>query len=98
MAARVKKPASAPVRQSVTMPAALASEIRRVAKERHVTVSRALVALAARGIAAEAEAQTQLTLSYQRFLEQEPSNRNEAGQDLIRAIFGKAAIADDSVR
>lgn len=81
------------------MPAALASEVRRVAKERHVTLSRALVTLAERGIAAEAEAQSQLEASFHRFLdEREPSRKDEAGKELIRAIFGKAAIADDSVR
>ena len=37
------------VRQSVTVPATLAADVRRVAKERHVTLSRALVDLAERG-------------------------------------------------
>ena len=36
------------VRQSVTIPAQLAREVRRVAKERNVTMSRTLVALAER--------------------------------------------------
>jgi hypothetical protein len=42
-------------------------------------MSRALVALAERGVRAEAEP-------------------NEAGKDLIRAIFGKDAIAENSIR
>lgn len=81
------------------MPASLASEVRRVAKERHVTMSRALVALAERGVRAEAEAKEQLGTSFRRFLkENDPARKNEAGRDLIRAIFGKDAIAENPVR
>lgn len=87
------------VRQSVTIPAALVSEVRRAAKEQHVTMSRALVALAERGVRAEAEAKEQLKASYDRFLaENDPARKNEAGKDLIRTIFGKAALAEDLVR
>ena len=87
------------VRQSVTIPAALAAEVQRVAKERHVTASRALVALAERGVRAEAEAKAQLKASYRRFMEEkEPALKNEAGLELMRSIFGADSIADDSVR
>lgn len=86
------------VRQSVTIPAALATEVHRVAKERKLTVSRALVDLAERGVRADAEAKEQLKKSYRRFLdEKEPERKNGAGRDLIHAIFGKDAIAEDSV-
>ena len=86
------------VRQSVTIPGSLVSDVRRKAKEQHVTMSRALVALAERGVRAEAEAKQQLKSSYDRFLaENDPARKNEAGRDLIRAIFGKDSIADDSV-
>ena len=62
-------------------------------------MSRALVALAERGVRAEAEAKEQLKSSYNRFLaENDPARKNEAGKDLIRAIFGKHAIAEDSIR
>lgn len=81
------------------MPAALAFEVQRVAKERHITISRALVALAERGVRAEAEAEAQLKASFRRFLdEKEPSLKNEAGRELIRSIFGEDSIAEDSVR
>ena len=87
------------VRQSVTIPAALATEVQRVAKERHLTISRALVALAERGVRAEAEAKAQLKASYRRFIEEkDPAVKNEAGLDLIRSIFGTDSIAEDSVR
>ena len=86
------------VRQSVTIPAPLAVEVRRVAKERHLTISRALVTLAERGIRAEEETKNNLKTTYRRFLkEQEPGKKEEAGKDLIRAIFGTAAIAEDPI-
>ena len=86
------------VRQSVTIPATLAADVRRVAKERHVTMSRALVDLAARGVRAEAEAKQQLKAAYRNFVEEaEPERKNAAGRDLIRAVFGKNSIAEDSI-
>ena len=95
-----RTPASArSVRQSVTIPAALALEVRRTAREQHLTMSRALVALAERGVRAEMEAKEQLKSSYNRFLaEEDPGRKNEAGKDLIRAIFGKDSIAEDTIR
>jgi hypothetical protein len=87
------------VRHSVTIPVPLAAEVRRVAKERHLTMSRALVALAERGVQAEAEAQRNLRSAYREFLtENQPARKSKAGKTLIRAIFGKDAIAEDSVR
>jgi len=86
------------MRQSVTIPAPLAAEVRRVAKERHLTMSRALVSLAERGVGAEAEAKENLRVIYKKFVEeQEPGRKEEAGKDLIRAVFGKDAIAQDTV-
>jgi hypothetical protein len=77
----------------------LAAEVRRIAAERNLTVSRALVTLAERGVQAEQDAKKKLNTAYRRFLkEQEPSKKDQAGKDLIRAIFGKDAIAEDSIR
>lgn len=87
-----------PVRQSVTIPAAVAAEVRTIARERRLTMSRALVTLAEQGIQANKEARQRLTAAYKQFMkEQEPSRKNAAGQDLIRAIFGKDALAEDSL-
>jgi len=48
--------------------------------------------------AAEAEAKKQLRGAYANFIhEMEPQRKNEAGRELIRAIFGKDSIAEDSV-
>ena len=78
------------------MPAALATEVQRVAKERNLTISRALVALAERGVRAEAEAKAQFKASYHRFIdEKDPAVKNEAGLELMRSIFGKDSIAED---
>jgi hypothetical protein len=86
------------VRQSVTIPAPLAAEVRRVAKERHLTMSRALVSLAERGVCAELDAKENLKATYRRFMkEQEPARKEEAGKDLVRAIFGKDAIAENTI-
>jgi hypothetical protein len=98
MAAKNKTSVPRSVRQSVTIPATLAADVRRVAKERHVTMSRALVVLAERGVRAEREAKEQLKTAYRNFIEEaEPERKNEAGRDLIRAIFGKNSIAEDSI-
>jgi hypothetical protein len=86
------------VRQSVTIPAQLAIEVERVAKKRHLTMSRALVVLAQRGVEAEAAARDSLNATYRRFRsEADPERKGEAGKDLIRAIFGKDSIAEDSL-
>src|SRR3954449_1714287 len=90
---------TASVRQSVTMPAVLAREVRRVAKERKVTMSRALVALAERGVEAEAAARARLTAAYDQFMTEGDSVRkSEVGEDLIQAIFGRTAIAEAPLR
>jgi hypothetical protein len=86
------------VRQSVTIPAQLAVEVERLARKRHLTMSRALVMLAQRGVEAESAARDSLKATYRRFMsEADPERKGEAGKDLIRAIFGKDAIAEDSI-
>lgn len=96
---RVSKPrtrATSSVRQSVTIPAHLAVEVERVARKKHLTKSRALVALAERGLEAEATARANLNATYRRFMhESDPNRKSEAGKNLIRAIFGENAIAED---
>ncbi len=61
-------------------------------------MGRALVALAERGVRAEAEAKEQLKASFNRFLgDNDPTRKDEAGKDLIRATFGTSSIAKDSI-
>jgi len=86
------------MRQSVTIPAELAIEVERVARKKHLTKSRALVDLAQRGVEAEAAARENLNAAYRRFMaEADPKRRGEAGKDLIRAIFGSDAVAEDPI-
>ncbi len=86
------------VRQSVTIPAQLVIELERVAKREHLTVSRALVLLAQRGLDAESAARTQLNGTYRRFMaEADLDRKGEGGKDLIRAIFGRSALAEDLI-
>ncbi len=83
----------------MTIPAPLAAEVRRLAKQQRLTISRALVSLAERGVQAEVDARQKLSATYERFMkEQEPGGKEEAGKDLIRAIFGKDAIAKNTIR
>jgi len=87
------------IRQSVTIPPQLATAVRRIAKEKQLTMSRALVVLAQRSIEAETAARDNLKATYNRFMsEADPERKGEAGKDLIRAIFGQDAIAEDSIR
>ena len=45
------------------------------------------------------EPRVRLTTAYENFMaEQDPARRSEVGEDLIRVIFGKAAIAEDPLR
>ncbi len=88
------------VRQSVTIPGPLATEVRRVAKQPGTfTVSRALVVLAEKVVEAEAAARKAMDIAYERFVaETDLECKNDAGKGSIRAIFGRDAIAEDSVR
>lgn len=61
-----------------------------------LTMSRALVVIAQRGVEAEAAARANLNATYRRFMsEADPERKSEAGKDLIRAVFGTDAIAED---
>jgi hypothetical protein len=94
-----RKKTSRSVRQSVTIPADLAREVRRVARERKVTMSRALVTLAEQGVEAESAERARIAGVYERFMTTEDAaEKNEVGQELIQEIFGKAAIAKDPLR
>jgi hypothetical protein len=87
------------LRQSVTIPAPLAAKVRRIAKDRHLTMSRALISMAERGVQAELAAKANLKAAYNRFMEeQEPGRKQEAGKELVRAVFGKDGIAEDTIR
>ena len=61
-----------------------------------VTVNRDLVTLVEN---VETAARANLTTAYERFMaEHDPAKKSEVGEDLIRAIFGSVAIAEDPLR
>ena len=81
------------------MPAQLAREVRRVAKEHKITMSHALVTLAEKGVEAEAAGRVKLAATYQEFMAtDDPKKKTEVGEELIKAIFGRDAIAEDPLR
>ena len=60
------------------MPAELAIEVERVARKKHLTMSRALVELAQRGVEADVAARKNLNATYRRFLsEDDPQRKGE---------------------
>lgn len=57
-------------------------------------MSRALVFLAERGVKAERDAAQDLRRSYRRFMQEtDRVKKEQAGEDLIRAVFGPDAVA-----
>ena len=63
-------------------------------KQKHLTMSRASITLAEKGV----EARESLNNAYRRFMSAgDAEQKYEAGKDLVRAIFGRSAIAEDSV-
>jgi hypothetical protein len=62
-------------------------------------MSRALVVLAERGVQSEIAAREALRTSYNRFMsEKDPRRKQQSGEDLMRSVFGKDALAEDPVR
>ena len=85
-----------PSRYSLTVPPSLAVQVRRVARERHLTIGRALVELAERGVQTELEANDKIDAAYEQFMrDQDTAHKSQAGKNLIRTIFGKDSIAED---
>ena len=96
---KVRGRAANSVRQSVTIPAQLAADVRLVAKKEHLTMSRALVVLAQKGVDADAKNRDNLDVAYHHFMaENDAEHMAGSGEDLIRTIFGRNAMARDSVR
>jgi hypothetical protein len=66
----------------VTIPASLAREVRRVAKERKLTMSRVLVTLAEQGVEAEAAERARLAAAYEQFMStDDPRERTRPGRN-----------------
>ena len=92
----VRNSKTKPSRYSVTLPPSLVVQVRRVARERHLTLGRALVELAERGVQTELEAKSKIDAAYAQFMsDQDPAHKGQAGKNLIRTIFGTDSIAED---
>ncbi|HTA41009.1 MAG TPA: hypothetical protein VK789_01105 [Bryobacteraceae bacterium] len=64
-----------------TIPAHLAAEVRRVAKRNYLTMSKAPVTLAEKGVEAKASAREELYSAYRRFMtEGDAESKAEAGR------------------
>jgi hypothetical protein len=77
------------VRQSVTLPANIAAEVRRIAKGRRLSANRVLLELIEHGIDAEKRKEQQFFELAERFRSAtEPADVKRLGDELGRMIFG----------
>jgi hypothetical protein len=57
------------------------------------------VTQAEKGVEAEAAAHAKLAVTYEQFMAtQDPKKKSEVGKELIQAVFGTDAIAEDPLR
>jgi len=83
------KTRSTSVRQSVTLPAKTAAQIRNLAKTRRVSSSRMLVELIENGIEAEKRKQQEFFELAERFRETaDPEEAKRLGDELGKMVFG----------
>jgi hypothetical protein len=88
--------AESDTRTLVTLPKELWEQAQRIANEEDWSIARAIVFLAQCGAEAQRKAEAGLQGSYRRFMsEEDPEKRSQAGDDLMRSIFGADAVAKD---
>ena len=75
---------------TITFPADLFQEIRRIAAEENWPESKAVILLARLGAKAQKQAEQSLYLSHKAFMNE--SDSEQRGDEMIRAIFGPDAI------
>jgi predicted DNA-binding ribbon-helix-helix protein len=77
------------VRQSLSLPAGVATQVRKMAKTRKLSANRMLVELIENGIEAEARKQQEFFALAERFRDAtEPAEVKRLGDELGRMIFG----------
>ena len=77
------------VRQSVSLPAKVASQVRRMAKTRRLSANRMLLELIENGIEAEKRKQQEFLELVERFRsENDPEEAKRLGDQLGRMVFG----------
>jgi hypothetical protein len=83
------KSANKTIRQSVTLPAAIATQVRNLAKTRRLSSNRMLVELIENGIEAEKRKQQQFFELAERFRNAtDPEEAKRLGDELGRMVFG----------
>ncbi|HEV2196130.1 MAG TPA: hypothetical protein VGR55_11145 [Candidatus Acidoferrum sp.] len=83
------RPSNKAVRQSVTLPAKTAAQVRSLAKNRRVSSNRMLVELIENGIEAEKRKQQEFFEMAERFRNAtDPAEAKRLGDELGRMVFG----------
>ena len=83
------------VRQSVTLPAQIATQVRAMAKTKRVSATKMLVALIENGIEAEQRKQQEFFDLAERFrAEKDPEAAKRLGDKLGRLVFGTDAFGE----
>jgi hypothetical protein len=83
------RPATKTVRQSVSLPAKMASQVRTLAKSRRLSATRMLVELIENGIEAERRKQEEFFNLAERFRnEKDPDAAKRLGDEMGRMVFG----------
>ncbi len=83
------KTSSAPVRQSVTLPSAVAAKVRALAHHRRVSANRMLLELIEGGLEAETKKQKEFFDLAERFRSaKDPQEVKRLGDELGRMVFG----------
>ena len=77
----------------MTLPSPLAEIANRIAAEQHWTLSEAVIFLVKRGVKAQQEAEQRVAMAHEDLVNADPSKREEAENNLIRAIFGPESLA-----
>ena len=81
--------ATKPVRQSVSLPATVATQVRKLAKTRRLSANRMLVELIENGIEAEKQKQQEFFGLAERFRSAtDPKEVKRLGEEMGRMVFG----------
>ena len=75
------------------LPAALFNEAERIAHQQNWTVAEAVTYLVKRGIDAQHGTERAVTQAYNAFMNASEQDREQAGKELIRSIFGSQSVA-----
>ena len=81
------------VTTAIEVPAEVIRAASAIAERNNWTTQQAVLFLLKRGLAAQNETEQAITRAYNAFMNATPENEGEAGDALIRSIFGPSALA-----